>query len=137
MQSGRVPNLRNWGVGTKSAWGLVDIRPSLASGNRPEMAGEHRHLNYTWRVSPITSFSHRPIRLILPLGCDAQHTQAFFCFFFSCGFSFLLLLPCTNTQFAKQRGRCSLAPNVLWRSPFGLEATRSSNRPIHIFNSPI
>ena len=112
--------------------GLVDVRPSLVSGNRPEMAGGHRHLNYTWRDSPITSFSHRPIDSFSHLVVMLNILKAFFLFFFSCGFSFFAcILPRTNTQFTIQRGRCSLAPDVLWRPQ---SRSLSAARSMHAHN---
>ena len=54
MQHGRGQNTSSGGVGTLSAWGLAGLRSSLALRHRPEMAGGHRHLTYTWRVYTIT-----------------------------------------------------------------------------------
>ena len=108
MQRGRVPNLRNWGVGAKSAWGLVDVRPSLVSGNRPEMMGGHRHLNYTGRVSSITSFSHRPIDSFSHLVVMLNILKTF-CFSSLVAFPFSLAFYLAPTHSSQYKGG-----GVLW-----------------------
>ena len=134
--------------------GLVDVRPSLVSGNRPEMAGGHRHLNYTWRDSPITSFSHRPIDSFSHLVVMLNILKTSFLFSSLLAFPLSLAFTLRQHTVHNTKGRCSLGADVLWRpqsrslwclkhdvgspsSMFGLEATREFHGPIHIFNSPI
>ena len=89
--------------------GLVDVRPSLVSGNRPEMAGGHRHLNYTWRDSPITSFSHRPIDSFSHLVVMLNILKAFFCFSSLVAFPFSLAFYLAPTHSSQYKGG-----GVLW-----------------------
>ena len=84
MQYGRGLITSSGGVGTLSTWGLVGLRSSLALWHRPEMAGGHRHLTYTWRVYNITHSHIAPLDLV-PTWLRFLSTTQFLIFhFFSC-----------------------------------------------------